>query len=240
MVAIGVIKVAKYTMNFSTFKYHSPEIVSLILQLPSVSQIIFPNKVYTSETSHITFNSESDFKFSKISEFYTTDLSVQPVFYTDRGINLTFNIGTSSVDDNPSLNVVCFNINDFAFSEFMNLHVLKSIFEEIIPLLKAHSGMLYYKPRNIASGMHCGFTEEGKYYQSQVSWINYYGPEFLEFASQERFLNLCSCFENYEFHGGRIVILQSEPYDDRNLVHRQRLENLTKELNFEELIERMG
>ena len=231
-----------YCLRFLSFESHSLNVILTILNLPEIRKLIFPAHFHIDEHHSIELSSIEKNDFSELSEYCKNDAGWRINLLSNTNIKLSISI--NDADDNsssvPNALVLIFRENNFQEGE-VDLTIVKSLFATIIPLFMPYSGTLYEENTSLRltdDGFYKGFCVEvdEHFYSFEAAWVSYCGPEQLKFSGRKRFQNLRNCLETYDLHDGLMIVLQEDPYDDSNFIHRQRLEALIHELNFEELV----
>ena len=231
-----------YYLRFLSFETHSLEVASSVLCLPQLEQLLFPLTLYVDEEKKIVFNSANEFNLLELSKQYDDDLTFRIYLHSSSEIELSVSIHKAAGNELIFPHALGLSFSDLNFrSEEVDIQLIKTLFNEIIPVFKPFSGVLYEKSTSLRlmdNGFYDGFSMQvdNHTYTFEIAWVSYCGPEQLEFAGRKRFDNLQNCAEVYDLHDGLMIVLQEEPYDDDNPEHRQRLEQLIGELNCRELM----
>ena len=232
----------EYSLSFSSFKAHSTETIYRILRLPVMSKILFPAYYYTDIGDTLIFENADQIKLEDLSNEIEDELSFILILEGPDGLIFKISIHKLSGRELvfPHMLSVRFSDLHFQVNDEFNLDILKTLFEDFVPIFNPHAGGLHQK--NISNTLRKNNIQHifstmihGKPYQFELCWISYCGSELLDFAGQERFGTLESCLESYHLGDGMMLILQEEPYVDSNPKHRQRFEALVNELRFKEL-----
>lgn len=231
----------KYTMNFLSFCPHSEETIYKILECSSLKRIIFPSKLPALESGERrdVFSIEDIRENSLLSEHPQTNTTNISLF-SESGVQFSIRVTQETALMASSI-VIKFPDNK-EFLKTLNIGTLKSLFFEIVPILKPHCASLYdsSKPgrRHLPSGNLMFYRDKvsRRDYLLEIQWITYFGLEMINFLGVERFKDLKSCFLKQQLFEGILVLLQEEAFEEDNPEHRMRREQAEKELGFLELL----
>ncbi|MGI0013998.1 MAG: hypothetical protein ACREBU_11235 [Nitrososphaera sp.] len=225
-----------YAASLGSFQHHAPDVVESILSCPTVSKILFPAILPTSADSGIRLTSPNDFKISLVvKELYAEGLVRIPLS-GERGVKFASTIYL--FQDLVTPNTVSFVLTDDHFRKgFVQLDDLRMLFAEIVPIFRVEHGSVYDQETAHRPGKPKYFLGPNqKSYPLDLDWITYFGPELVEFLGQGRFVALHSCVSKYELYGGIMIVLQNEPFQEDNPVHRERQARAEIELSLDKFV----
>jgi hypothetical protein len=234
----------RYTIHFSSFYTHSPEILDELLRLPLVSKFVFPACIYVGdletylsegrvdEEDILRIDSSDQFRWSMLPNI--EDNYIIMSLTSDNGLGTCSTIRLKE-SDNDSVFYLQFD-TAWLIQNKINVSVIKSLFEEVIPVFKAYSAVVYEKDSNrrLVDGMQKvnWYTVNNRFYSIRLGWITFFGPLLLELIGHNRLEALTNCTEKYELHDGVVFVLQEDPYEDNNIEHRRKLNQALDALAF--------
>jgi hypothetical protein len=216
-----------------------------MLELPTLSQLIFPAMLHIEVDNSLLLNSSEQFDLSLLPQKFWREHGISLSLYGENGVELYTTIQMNSMDiTTPNVLGLRFR-SEHLQENIISLETLKSLFEEIVPSFHVDFGLVYerqasrrlnpiYQPQKNVP-MRYFEDSRGKRYVLEFHWINFFGRYILDSLGRERFTGLHTYSEKYELHDGIVVVLQNTPYDDADPEHRQRLRQAEAELQFKSL-----
>ncbi|MBE9080098.1 hypothetical protein IQ241_22865 [Romeria aff. gracilis LEGE 07310] len=208
------------------------------LNINLIKATVFPAKVYTGLSESMIIDSCEDFDFAKIPKNFWGEYAFDLVLHGEKNIEFSIHIGIR--DTSIQHNAINFRFNsEHIKNDLINLISLKNFFKESIPIFKFHSGTVYDRQATQRLGKENRpryFSFENSSYPLEIHWMNYFGKPMLEFLTRSRFDHLKTCSEKFGLCEGIMVVLQQEPYDDKNSDHRQRRTQAESELGLADLL----
>lgn len=233
-----------YVMRLTSFYSHLPDVICSILGLPTLSQLIFPATLHLEIDNSLLISSSEQLDLSLLPQEFWDEQRLRFSLYGRNGVELYTHI-EANLKNTPTPNVLGLRfLSEHIRENVISLAVLKSLFEEIVPIFQVDIGSVYDRKasrrvnpiyqhwRNAPKSKRYLQDSRGKQHLLEIHWINYFGKHILDSLGRERFTELRTYSEKYELHDGIMIILQNSPYDDDNYEHRQRQIQAEAELCF--------
>ncbi len=208
-----------------------------ILSCPSVAQIAFPASLAVARRKSITINSAHEFLLEMIPKVFRKGDST--IFYLDTESCMMLEIWIAKKVTKYSGHNFILRFNRAHVKQgIVTVEKLKQVIAEVGSLLDAdwirvlHLSYTEWDERPDGSKA----VRRPKAYHGvelELEWFMYYSPADLVVIGRERFENLRTCYEKYDFRDGIMVILQEEPFDKSNPEHVARRLQAEKELGFD-------
>ncbi|WP_143162024.1 hypothetical protein [Phormidesmis priestleyi] len=232
-----------YVVRILSFCPQKVDIVHSVLACPEVDRLIFPAVLYTGNDSTIPINSADQFNIASVSKELVRMPDAQKVEQLDddqtlviaelRGENNIEFSSTINLVQSPTPNVINLRFSsEHLQSEALTLSNLKKLFSELISVFQADHASIYDR-KSIHRSKHPKYLRTANFrsYPIEMEWLTYFGPQMIELLGHERFTNLHTCVEKYDLHGGTMVILQEDPFDEDNPQHQERRIQAERELH---------
>jgi len=208
-------------------------VIPEILSCPSLEQVIFPAKLELSAHKEVWFASPQEFKVEMIPKAFRKRNATYVWLDTENG--LTLHIEFRKQIDLWSGHSFILEFNQTHVKQgTLSVAKLKGIISEVSSTFRSIDSIDVTSPRKyIGDGPS---NVRPKVYHDvvlELDWFTYYSPADLSIIGRERFDNLRTCYEKYDFMGGIMIILQEEPFDERNPEHIARRLQAEKELGFD-------
>lgn len=232
-----------YVFRILSFHPHQADVIQSVLACPKVIKLVFPAVIYTGVDSSISIGSADQLNIALVSKELSKELDASTVerfdddqtslricLHGEKGIEFSSSIHLVQA---PTPNVINLKFSsEHLQSETLTLSNLKELFSELISVFQADHASIYDR-ESIHRSKHPKYLKTANFrsYPIEMEWITYFGPQMIELLGRERFTNLHTCVEKYDLHGGIMVILQEDPFDEDNPQHQERRIQAERELH---------
>ncbi|MGV0028166.1 hypothetical protein [Phormidesmis priestleyi] len=232
-----------YVVRILSFCPQQVDIVQSVLACPEVSRLVLPAVIYIGVDSTISIGSVDQLNIALVSKELSKELNASTAerfdddqtslrirLHGEKGIEFSSSIHLVQV---PTPNVINLKFSsEHLQSETLTLSNLKELFSEISSVFQADHASIYDRKASHRS-KHPKYLRTANFrsYPIEMEWITYFGPQMIELLGRERFTNLHTCVEKYDLHGGTMVILQEDPFDEDNPQHQERRIQAERELH---------
>jgi len=235
-------KLRQYSLTLYTHDLDiGVEDVKKVLATPTLRQVLFPASTPIAPGKSRTIPTPEDFSLDLIA----------PPFRDAEGIILIPLYSPTKIKFEVTLERKPDDIRQFGHTfvlDFTEEHlargevdafILKRLIEEIAPLIHADSIRVFHhysEPEHLPDGSIT--SKRPRVYHGvllEPEWFTYYNAEHLSRVGRERFRQVQSAVEVYDFLDGIMVILQHEPMDKTNPKHIARRKQVERELGFDQL-----
>jgi len=225
-----------YTLGIYSKGYVlSPEVIPSLLSCPSLQEVLLPARLPVAPRKEVLIEKTARFDLSLIPKAFQRYSTIYLPLDGDNGTTLEFTLSLKKEDViNFGHAFLFFFMREHIEQGILSIAVLKQIIAEVSALLNP-SGIKvsHFYPRNIQPYQSSRRPKVYHGVKLELEWFSYYSPADLSIIGRERFDNLRTCYEKYDFMGGIMIILQEEPFDERNPKHIARRLQAEKELGFD-------
>ncbi len=232
-----------YVVRILSFCPQQVDIVKSVLACPEVTRLIFPAVLYTGNDSTIPLDSANQLNIESVYEelFRRSNAPTVEELDDDQTLVVIHLRGKNDIEFSSTIHLVQTptpNVINLRFSskhlqsETLTLSSLKELLSELISVFQADHVSIYDR-KSIHRSKHPKYLRTANFrsYPIEMEWITYFGPQMIELLGRERFTNLHTCVEKYDLHGGTMVILQEDPFDEDNPQHQERRIQAERELH---------
>lgn len=209
----------------ASYMPQAPNRAEEILRIPEIGQLLFPARLTVAPNETIVIPRPQDFDFAEVPEAFHPESGFQIPLTSETGLEFRF-FGTYRAEVIPSTIVIHFS-SEHLEREILNLSSLQSVLDGCLPIFRPPTVFIYdvYSGRRPEANRY--FTgPHGNKHPIRLDWITYYDHVLVDFLGRRRFQKLSREADVKEFHGGLLILLQSEPFNESNRSHSERRRRL--------------
>ncbi len=235
----------QYTFAIWSYKAYTKKSFENIFKNSIFEKLIFPSRLYKNPEDFYQLNIPSEFSPNLIPEEFTSKETARTTLFLHPENEMSF-----SASFHPSIHIAPNTI----ILRFTSEHIQNSVcsiddfinlVKEGIPGFEIGQASLYDSelikiPELDGSGGHRFYKTPhfkrptGGDYSLSLEWLTYFGEDYLNLIGRKRFENLKTYYLKQEISNGILVVLQSQPFDVKNLEHIARQKKAEDELAFYE------